>query len=90
MSLCLRPVDAATSAPGAPGAPMSVKAYDVNSDYVFVAWKPPNTVNEAPIVGYFVDRLVHASFSRKYQLSVLMMSSQLGCYANNEVISVMS
>lgn len=69
---------------------MSVKAYDVNSDYVFVAWKPPNTVNEAPIVGYFVDRLVHASFSRKYQLSVLMMSSQLGCYANNEVISVMS
>uniref|UniRef100_A0A669CZ48 Myomesin 2a n=1 Tax=Oreochromis niloticus TaxID=8128 RepID=A0A669CZ48_ORENI len=48
--------DAAPSAPGAPGAPMSVKAYDVNSDYVLVAWKPPNTVNEAPITGYFVDR----------------------------------
>ncbi|CAF90565.1 unnamed protein product, partial [Tetraodon nigroviridis] len=48
--------DAAPSAPGAPGAPMSVKAFDVNSDYVLVAWKPPNTVNEAPIVGYFVDR----------------------------------
>lgn len=76
MSLCPRPVDAAPSAPGAPGAPMSVKAYDVNSDYVFVAWKPPNTVNEAPIVGYFVDRLVDASFSRKCQLSVLMMSSR--------------
>ncbi|XP_068177887.1 myomesin-2 isoform X8 [Antennarius striatus] len=48
--------DAAPSAPGAPGAPMSVKAYDVNADYVLVAWKPPNTVNEAAITGYFVDR----------------------------------
>uniref|UniRef100_A0A8C5N3L6 Myomesin-2-like n=1 Tax=Gouania willdenowi TaxID=441366 RepID=A0A8C5N3L6_GOUWI len=48
--------DAAPSVAGAPGAPMSVKAYDVNSDYVLVAWKPPNTVNEAPITGYFVDR----------------------------------
>ncbi|XP_075904984.1 myomesin-2 isoform X6 [Nelusetta ayraudi] len=48
--------DAAPSAPGAPGAPMSVKAFDINSDYVLVAWKPPNTVNEAPISGYFVDR----------------------------------
>ncbi|XP_008282456.1 M-protein, striated muscle isoform X2 [Stegastes partitus] len=48
--------DAAPSAAGAPGAPMSVKAYDVNADYVLVAWKPPNTVNEAAITGYFVDR----------------------------------
>ncbi|XP_023189861.1 myomesin-2-like isoform X5 [Xiphophorus maculatus] len=48
--------DAPASVKGAPGAPMSVKAYDVNSDYVLVAWKPPNTVNEAPISGYFVDR----------------------------------
>ncbi|XP_023276469.1 M-protein, striated muscle-like isoform X2 [Seriola lalandi dorsalis] len=48
--------DAAASAAGAPGAPMSVKAYDINSDYVLVAWKPPNTVNEAPLTGYFVDR----------------------------------
>uniref|UniRef100_A0A671UIW8 Myomesin 2a n=1 Tax=Sparus aurata TaxID=8175 RepID=A0A671UIW8_SPAAU len=48
--------DAAPSAAGAPGAPMSVKAYDINSDYVLVAWKPPNTVNEAAISGYFVDR----------------------------------
>lgn len=48
--------DATPSAAGAPGAPMSVKAYDINSDYVLVAWKPPNTVNEAPITGYFVDR----------------------------------
>lgn len=37
---------------------MSVKAYDVNADFVLVAWKPPNTVNEAAITGYFVDRLV--------------------------------
>lgn len=37
---------------------MSVKAYDINSDYVLVAWKPPNTVNEAAISGYFVDRSV--------------------------------
>lgn len=51
-------LDAAPSTPGAPGAPMSVKAYDINSDYVLVAWKPPNTVNEAPIIGYFVDRSV--------------------------------
>uniref|UniRef100_A0A3B5LT34 Myomesin 2a n=1 Tax=Xiphophorus couchianus TaxID=32473 RepID=A0A3B5LT34_9TELE len=50
--------DAPASVKGAPGAPMSVKAYDVNSDYVLVAWKPPNTVNEAPITGYFVDRSV--------------------------------
>lgn len=50
--------DAAPSAAGAPGAPMSVKAYDINSDYVLVAWKPPNTVNEAAISGYFVDRSV--------------------------------
>ncbi|KAM9314525.1 myomesin-2 isoform 2-T3 [Pholidichthys leucotaenia] len=48
--------DAARSKAGAPGAPMSIKAYDINSDYVLVAWKPPNTVNEAPITGYFVDR----------------------------------
>ena len=52
-SLC---ADAAPSSPGAPGAPMSVKAYDVNADFVLVAWKPPNTVNEAAITGYFVDR----------------------------------
>ena len=51
-------LDAPPSVAGAPGAPMSVKAYDINSDYVLVAWKPPNTVNEAPITGYFVDRLV--------------------------------
>lgn len=51
-------IDAAPSVAGAPGAPMSVKAYDVNSDYVLVAWKPPNTVNEAAITGYFVDRSV--------------------------------
>lgn len=50
--------DAAPAAAGAPGAPMSVKAYDINSDYVLVAWKPPNTVDEAPITGYFVDRSV--------------------------------
>uniref|UniRef100_A0A3B3UZF3 Myomesin 2a n=1 Tax=Poecilia latipinna TaxID=48699 RepID=A0A3B3UZF3_9TELE len=50
--------DAPAAVKGAPGAPMSVKAYDVNSDYVLVAWKPPNTVNEAPITGYFVDRSV--------------------------------
>ncbi|XP_049576860.1 myomesin-2 isoform X1 [Syngnathus scovelli] len=48
--------DAAVPVAGAPGAPMSVKAYDINSDYILVAWKPPNTVNEAAIVGYFVDR----------------------------------
>ncbi|XP_034544273.1 myomesin-2-like [Notolabrus celidotus] len=48
--------DAAPSKPGAPGAAMSVKAYDINSDYVLVAWKPPNTVNEAAITGYYVDR----------------------------------
>uniref|UniRef100_A0A665VRC7 Myomesin 2a n=1 Tax=Echeneis naucrates TaxID=173247 RepID=A0A665VRC7_ECHNA len=53
--------DAPPSAAGAPGAPMSVKAYDINSDYVLVAWKPPNTVNEAPIAGYFVDRSVSGS-----------------------------
>ncbi|XP_069545560.1 M-protein, striated muscle isoform X3 [Brachyistius frenatus] len=48
--------DATSSSAGAPGAPMSVKAFDINSDYVLVAWKPPNTVNEAAIIGYFVDR----------------------------------
>jgi len=58
MALFLGSPDAAPSAAGAPGAPMSVKAYDINSDYVLVAWKPPNTVNEAPITGYFVDRSV--------------------------------
>ena len=51
-------LDAAPTAVGAPGAPMSVKAYDVNADFVLVAWKPPNTVNEAAISGYFVDRSV--------------------------------
>uniref|UniRef100_A0A7N8XP50 Myomesin 2a n=1 Tax=Mastacembelus armatus TaxID=205130 RepID=A0A7N8XP50_9TELE len=53
--------DAAPTTAGAPGAPMSVKVYDVGSDYVLVAWKPPNTVNEAPITGYFVDRSVSGS-----------------------------
>ncbi|XP_061535164.1 M-protein, striated muscle-like [Phycodurus eques] len=48
--------DATPPVAGAPGAPMSVKAYDINSEYILVAWKPPNTVNEAAITGYFVDR----------------------------------
>lgn len=34
---------------------MSVKAYDINSDYVLIAWKPPNIANQAPLIGYFVD-----------------------------------
>lgn len=58
LSSCPRSPDATPSVAGAPGAPMSVKAFDVNSDYVLVAWKPPNTVNEAAITGYFVDRSV--------------------------------
>uniref|UniRef100_A0A8D2J6J9 Myomesin 2 n=1 Tax=Varanus komodoensis TaxID=61221 RepID=A0A8D2J6J9_VARKO len=41
---------------GAPGAPMDVKCYDANRDYVIVTWKPPNTTHEAPVIGYFVDR----------------------------------
>ncbi|KAJ3615101.1 hypothetical protein NHX12_018669 [Muraenolepis orangiensis] len=48
--------DAVPSVVGAPGAPMSVKAFDVNMDFVLVSWKPPNTTNEAAITGYFVDR----------------------------------
>ncbi|XP_054607866.2 myomesin-2 isoform X2 [Nothobranchius furzeri] len=48
--------DSPPSVAGAPGAPISIKAFDVNSDYILVAWKPPNTVNEAPVSGYFVDR----------------------------------
>ncbi|XP_077935907.1 myomesin-2 isoform X2 [Gasterosteus aculeatus] len=48
--------DAPPPAPGAPGAPIGAKAFDVNADYVLVAWKPPNAVNEAAISGYFVDR----------------------------------
>ncbi|KAM9491898.1 myomesin-2-like isoform 7-T7 [Salvelinus alpinus] len=48
--------DAAPSVAGAPGAPISVKAFDINSDYVLVAWKPPNTTHEAAITGYFVDK----------------------------------
>ncbi|XP_051939959.1 myomesin-2-like isoform X3 [Hippocampus zosterae] len=48
--------DAAPPVAGAPGAPVDVKAYDVNSDYILVAWKAPNTVNEAAVSGYFVDR----------------------------------
>ncbi|XP_057699016.1 M-protein, striated muscle isoform X2 [Corythoichthys intestinalis] len=55
--------DATPPVAGAPGAPMSVKAYDINSDYVLVAWKPPNTVNEAAITGYFVDRCEERSDS---------------------------
>uniref|UniRef100_A0A3P8ZWF2 Myomesin 2a n=1 Tax=Esox lucius TaxID=8010 RepID=A0A3P8ZWF2_ESOLU len=48
--------DAVPSVAGAPGAPISVKAFDINSDYVLVAWKPPNLTKEAPITGYFVDK----------------------------------
>uniref|UniRef100_A0A3Q3WZA1 Uncharacterized protein n=1 Tax=Mola mola TaxID=94237 RepID=A0A3Q3WZA1_MOLML len=48
-------VSASPPVAGAPGAPLSVKVYDVNSDYVLVAWKPPNIVNESAITGYFVD-----------------------------------
>ncbi|XP_062420594.1 myomesin-2 isoform X2 [Pungitius pungitius] len=48
--------DAPPPAPGAPGAPVSAKAFDINADYVLVAWKPPNAVNEAAVSGYFVDR----------------------------------
>ncbi|KAM3864976.1 LOW QUALITY PROTEIN: myomesin-2 [Diretmus argenteus] len=48
--------DAAPSVAGAPGAPMSVKAFDINKDYLLVSWKPPNTTNEAAITGYFVDK----------------------------------
>uniref|UniRef100_A0A8C3KCF7 Myomesin 2 n=1 Tax=Calidris pygmaea TaxID=425635 RepID=A0A8C3KCF7_9CHAR len=41
---------------GAPGAPMDVKCRDANRDYVIVTWKPPNTTNESPVIGYFVDK----------------------------------
>ncbi|XP_025062126.1 myomesin-2 isoform X2 [Alligator sinensis] len=41
---------------GAPGAPMDVKCHDANRDYVIVTWKPPNTVEESSVFGYFVDR----------------------------------
>uniref|UniRef100_A0A672VDU0 Myomesin 2 n=1 Tax=Strigops habroptila TaxID=2489341 RepID=A0A672VDU0_STRHB len=41
---------------GAPGAPMDVKCHDANRDYVIVTWKPPNTINENPVIGYFVDK----------------------------------
>uniref|UniRef100_A0A8D0GP65 Myomesin 2 n=1 Tax=Sphenodon punctatus TaxID=8508 RepID=A0A8D0GP65_SPHPU len=41
---------------GAPGAPMDVECYDANRDYVIVTWKPPNTADESPVIGYFVDR----------------------------------
>ncbi|XP_043398276.1 myomesin-2 [Chelonia mydas] len=41
---------------GAPGAPMDIKCYDANRDYVIVTWKPPNTASESPVIGYFVDR----------------------------------
>uniref|UniRef100_A0A8B9GB00 Myomesin 2 n=1 Tax=Amazona collaria TaxID=241587 RepID=A0A8B9GB00_9PSIT len=41
---------------GAPGAPMDVKCHDANRDYVIVTWKPPNTINESPVIGYFVDK----------------------------------
>lgn len=49
--------DATPTVSGAPGAPMDVVASDVNADYVLISWKTPNTTHEAPIVGYFVDRL---------------------------------
>lgn len=55
--------DATPPVAGAPGAPMSVKVFDVNSDYVLVSWKPPNTVDEAPVSGYFVDRCESGSDS---------------------------
>ncbi|XP_067115114.1 myomesin-2 [Osmerus mordax] len=48
--------DAAPSVAGVPGAPMSVKAFDISMDYVLVAWKPPNTTSEPAITGYFVDK----------------------------------
>uniref|UniRef100_A0A8C0WEY5 Myomesin-2 n=1 Tax=Castor canadensis TaxID=51338 RepID=A0A8C0WEY5_CASCN len=41
---------------GAPGAPMDLKCYDANRDYVIVTWKPPNTTTESPVIGYFIDR----------------------------------
>lgn len=44
---------------GAPGAPMDVKCHDANRDYVIVTWKPPNTINESPVIGYFVDKYVN-------------------------------
>uniref|UniRef100_A0A8C5CFR2 Myomesin 2a n=1 Tax=Gadus morhua TaxID=8049 RepID=A0A8C5CFR2_GADMO len=49
--------DAVPSVAGAPGAPMSVKVFDINMDFALVSWKPPNTTNEAAVSGYFVDRL---------------------------------
>ncbi|XP_012590374.1 PREDICTED: myomesin-2-like, partial [Condylura cristata] len=41
---------------GAPGAPMDLQCLDANRDYVIVAWKPPNTTSQSPVLGYFVDR----------------------------------
>nr|XP_060511606.1 myomesin-2 [Panthera onca] len=41
---------------GAPGAPMDLRCYDANRDYVIVTWKPPNTTMESPVIGYFIDR----------------------------------
>ncbi|XP_029451613.1 myomesin-2 isoform X2 [Rhinatrema bivittatum] len=48
--------DAEALVAGAPGAPMDVECHDANKDYAIITWKPPNTVNEAPVIGYFVER----------------------------------
>lgn len=38
---------------------MDVKCHDANRDYVIVTWKPPNTTNVNPVIGYFVDKYVN-------------------------------
>lgn len=38
---------------------MDVKCHDANRDYVIVTWKPPNTISESPVIGYFVDKYVN-------------------------------
>ncbi|KAG7274987.1 hypothetical protein CRUP_001080 [Coryphaenoides rupestris] len=42
-----------------PRSTRSVKAFDVNKDFVLVSWKPPNTVTRLPSQDIFVDRRFH-------------------------------
>ncbi|XP_034744104.1 myomesin 1a (skelemin) isoform X2 [Etheostoma cragini] len=48
--------DADVEVEGVPVAPLDVRCYDANKDYVVVTWKQPAVEGNSSILGYYIDR----------------------------------
>lgn len=55
-NVCMCVSDADVEEEGVPVAPLDVRCYDANKDYVVVTWKQPAVEGSSSIMGYYIDR----------------------------------